>query len=115
MGARVIGAVAYCVGLGRVEITDQAGPRVGDWSGSKRAGGLARWKNSIGPRRARIRPKVSFSPFFLFFIVSIFFSYFNFKSNQVLNSKFQIYAQEKLHMMHNYYIVFFYLFYYYIN
>jgi hypothetical protein len=67
----------------------------------------------FGPGRG-IRPKVSFS-FFLFFIVSIFLSYFNFKSNQVLNSKFQIYAQEKLHMMHNFYIVFLHLFYYYIN
>jgi hypothetical protein len=67
----------------------------------------------FGPGRG-IRPKVSFS-FFLFFIVSIFLSYFNFKSNQDLNSKFQIYAQEKLHMMHNFYIVFLHLFYYYIN
>jgi hypothetical protein len=40
VGPRVIGAVAYCVGLGHVEITDQAGSRVGDRSGSKRAGGL---------------------------------------------------------------------------
>jgi hypothetical protein len=31
-----------------------------------------------------------------FFSVSIFLSYFKFKSNQVLNSKFQIYAQAKL-------------------
>jgi hypothetical protein len=75
--------------------------------------GLARWKSSVGPRRTRIRPKVSFSLFF--FIVSIFLSYFHFKSNQVLISKFQIYAQEKLHMMHNYYILFLHLFYYYIN
>jgi hypothetical protein len=74
---------------------------------------LARWKSSVGPRRARIRPKVSFSLFF--FIVSIFLSYFHFKSNQDLISKFQIYAQEKLHMMHNYYILFLHLFYYYIN
>jgi hypothetical protein len=28
--------------------------------------GLARWKSSVGPRRARIRPKVSFSLFFLY-------------------------------------------------
>ena len=56
-----------------------------------------------------------FFSLFIFFIVSIFLSYFNFKSNQVLNSKFQIYAQEKLHMMHNFYIVFLHLFYYYIN
>jgi hypothetical protein len=59
--------------------------------------------------------EVEFGPelvlvFFLFFIVSIFLSYFNFKSNQVLNSKFQIYAQEKLHMMHNFYIVFLHFF-----
>jgi hypothetical protein len=47
------------------------------------------WAKSegLGPSQAYV--------FFLFFIVSIFLSYFNFKSNQVLNSKFQIYAQEK--------------------
>jgi hypothetical protein len=36
--------------------------------------GLARWKSSVGPRRARIRPKVSFSLFLLFlfsFLISI--------------------------------------------
>jgi hypothetical protein len=69
----------------------------------------------------RVGQEVEFGPelvlvfFLLFFIVSIFLSYFNFKSNQVLHYKFKIYAQEKLHMMHNFYIVFLHLFYYYFN
>jgi hypothetical protein len=76
--------------------------------------------NGLRGRMGRVGQEVEFGPelvlvFLLFFIVSIFLSYFNFKSNQVLNSKFQIYAQEKLHMMHNFYIVILSLFYYYFN
>jgi hypothetical protein len=72
-------------------------------------------RNGLRSRMGRVGQEVEFGLelvlvfFLLFFIVSIFLSYFNFKSNQVLHYKFKIYAQEKLH------IVFLHLFYYYFN
>ena len=83
-----------------VEAVDQWAPRRSDWErrarlrichggevglwvphGSAPTGkekeeeqsGLARWKSSIGPRRARIRPKVSIS--FFFFSLLFLFSF----------------------------------------
>ena len=57
-------------------VSDKVAPRGSAPTGKEKEeeqSGLARWKSSIGPRRARIRPKVSIS--FFFFSLLFLFSF----------------------------------------
>ena len=63
-----------------------------------------------GPTKAKeLGHGTEFSPSGCFVLFCFYFPFlFQIQFKPCLNSKFQIYAQEKLYMMHNFYIIFIY-------